>query len=182
MSIDEKMTIDERRKYLKKMQKRYREANRQEKSKLLDEMEMVTELHRSSLSRLLKSDLERLPRRKQRGSTYGAEVSYALRVIAESLDHICAERLQPNLVGMAQHLSKHDELETIPEIMEKLARVSISTVRRILSRQQGDRPRLPRWCPRNTKRLTREIPAERIAWQEQQSGHYYDHQEPTPRA
>ena len=76
MSIDEKMTIDERRKYLKKMQKRSREAKRQEKSKLLDGMEMVTELHRSSLSRLLKGDLERVPRRKQRGSTYGANVSY----------------------------------------------------------------------------------------------------------
>lgn len=172
MSIDEKMTIDERRKYLKKMQKRYWEAKRQEKSKLLDEMEVVTELHRSSLSRLLKSDLERQPRRKQRGSRYGADVSYALRVIAESLDHICAERLQPNLVWMAQHLSKHGELETTPEMMNKLSRVSISTVRRILSRQQADSPRLPRGGPKNRNRLTREIPAQRIAWQEQEVGHF----------
>ncbi len=172
MSIDEKMTIDECRKYLKKMQKRYREAKKPEKSRLLDEMEAVTELHRKSLSRLLHSDLERQTRKQQRGRSYGANISYAVGIIAESLDHICAERLQPNLVWMAQHLSKHGELETTPEIMGKLARVSISTVRRILSRQQTDRPRLPRRGPKNTKRLTREIPAERIAWQEQQPGHF----------
>jgi hypothetical protein len=172
MSVDEKMTIDERRKYLRKMQKRYREANRQERSQLLDEMQAVTELHRKSLIRLLQSDLAREPRQRQRGRHYGADISYAVGIIAESLDHICAERLQPNLIWMAHHLSAHGELETTPDMLEKLASVSISTVRRLLSRQQADHPRLPRQGPKNSKRLAREIPAERIAWQEQEPGHF----------
>ena len=44
MSTDDKMTIDERRKYLRRMKKRYVEADRAERSKLLDEMEQMTEL------------------------------------------------------------------------------------------------------------------------------------------
>jgi hypothetical protein len=44
MSAEDGMSIDERCKYLRKMQTRYRNASREEKSELLDEMEAVTEL------------------------------------------------------------------------------------------------------------------------------------------
>ena len=70
MSIDDQMTVDERRKYLRKMQKRYRKASRCERSRLLDEMEAVLEQHRKSLIRHMKGSLERKPRRRQRGRIY----------------------------------------------------------------------------------------------------------------
>jgi len=127
MSTEEKMTVDERRKYLRRMQKRYRKASQKEKGQLLDEMEQVTELERKYLIGLMKSDLQRQPRRKQRGRTYGPEVEDALRVIHESFDYICAERLTPNLVWMAEHLARHAELETADELLEKLGCISIST-------------------------------------------------------
>ena len=64
------MTIDERRKYLKKLQGRYQAADRAGRSALLAEMEAVTGLHRKSLTRLLRApSLERRPRRRQRGRT-----------------------------------------------------------------------------------------------------------------
>jgi hypothetical protein len=53
MSIEDRMTIDERRKYLNRMQERYLQADRKERGRLLDEMEAVTELHRKSLIRLM---------------------------------------------------------------------------------------------------------------------------------
>jgi hypothetical protein len=72
MTEEERMTIDERRKYLHKMRLRYWQAEqRSERSRLLDEMEKVTELHRKSLLRLIHGDLARKPRRKQRGKRYG---------------------------------------------------------------------------------------------------------------
>ena len=86
MSNDEPMTINERRKYLRTMQKRYRPASRKDKSRLLEEMAAVTGLHRKSLIRLTGSDLKRQPRRRERGSRYGAAVKQALGMIAESLD------------------------------------------------------------------------------------------------
>jgi len=111
---DDTMTIDERRKYLRRMQRRYRKATRQERSALLDEMEEVTDLHRKTLISLLHSDLERHPRRTQRGRAYGADVDDALRVIAQSFDYITAERLTGNLRWMAECLEAHGELTLCP--------------------------------------------------------------------
>jgi hypothetical protein len=172
MSADEKMSVKERYKYLRMMQKRYKRADREGKGMLLDEMQVVTGQHRKSLTRLMNGDLRRKERKRQRGRTYGSEVSYALGVIAESLDHICAERLQPNLVWMAEHLAEHGELTLSDDLLEKLGRVSIATVRRMLRGQSRDRPRLPRRGPEQANHLRRTIPAERIAWNEPQPGHF----------
>jgi hypothetical protein len=172
MSIEDRMTIDERRKYLRKMQERYLQAGRKERGQLLDEMEVVTELHRKSLIRLIKGNLTRRPRRKQRGRTYGADVDDALRVIAETTDYICAERLTPNLPWLARHLEIHGELTTSPRLLEQLERISMSTVERILNRIRQDEPRLPRAKPRPTNRLLRDVPMKRIPWQEQEPGHF----------
>jgi hypothetical protein len=172
MSIKDRMTIDERRKYLSKMQERYLQADRKERGRLLDEMEAVTELHRKSLTRLMKSSLERRPRRQQRGRSYGPEVDDALRVIAESTDYICAERLTPNLVWLAKHLAAHDELTISPGLLEQLGRISVSTVERILTRLRQDEPRLPRRSPTHRNRLLRDVPMKRISWQEPEPGHF----------
>jgi len=171
MCSEERMTIDEQRKYLRAMKKRYMRANRKTKAQLLDEMEAVTWMHRKSLTRLMNSSLERKPRRKQRGRRYGADVDYALQIVYESFDYICAERLTPNLVWMAKHLDAHGELRTTPELLEQLAQISISSVQRRLGGMKRDRARLPRRRPRaNT--LTRDIPMLRLPWNIEQPGHF----------
>jgi len=172
MSIEDKMTIDERRKYLRKMQGRYLQAGRKERGHLLDEMEAVTELHRKSLIRLMKGSLVRQPRRRQRSRTYGPEVDDALRVIAESMDYICAERMTPNLAWLAKHLAAHGELTISPQLLEQLERISVSTVERIVARLRQDEPRLPRRGPKRTNNLLRDVPMKRIPWQEQEPGHF----------
>jgi hypothetical protein len=50
MFTEDKMTIDERRKYLRTMRKRYVEASRKERGQLLDEMQAVTAMHRKALT------------------------------------------------------------------------------------------------------------------------------------
>jgi hypothetical protein len=171
MSTDERMTIDERRKYLRAMRKRYEGANRKERGWLLDEMKVVTGLHRKALIRLLKGPLTRKMRRKQRGRSYGVEVDDALRVISESVDHVCAERLTPNLVWLAEHLVVHGELETTPDLLESLGQISIATVRRHLAWINQDQPRLPRKGPERANQVTRDVPMRRIPWDEAQPGH-----------
>jgi len=115
------MTVDEGRKCLKRMQGRYLAADRRERSRLLDDLVTLTGLHRKSVVRLLKGgSLERQPRRRQRGRVYGAVVDDALRVIWESLDYVCAERLTPGLVETAEQLARHGELAVTPELLEQL--------------------------------------------------------------
>jgi len=174
MPIEDKMTIDERRKYLRRMQKRYVQADQKERARLLDEMEAVTDMHRKSLVRLMNQGLERKPRCRERGETYGPAVDDALRVIDESLDFICAERITPNLVWMAQHLATHGEIAASAELLEQLGLISISTVRRRLNRVRQDQPCLPRkkGRPARANPLTQDIPMIRIPWDEQEPGRF----------
>lgn len=175
MSPEERMTIDERRKYLHKMRIRYWQAqNRKERSQLLDEMEAVTELHRKSVLRLIHGELARKPRRTQRGKVYGAQVKLAVQRIAESLDYPCAERLQPNLIWMALHLEKHGELNTSPEVRQKLAQISVSTLRRMLGPVSAETNRIAhsKERPGAPNQLRQGVPMRRIDWDEPQPGHF----------
>ncbi len=171
MDAEEKMTIDERFRYLRRMQKRYQKADREERGRLLDEMEAYTGLHRKSLIRLLHSSLERQPRQRQRGPTYGSDVVMAIRRIAQSLDYPCAERLQPVLVSMAERLATHGELILTPSLREQLGKISVSTVRRILVQIPRDKPRpLPRQ-PQDRNPWRRDVPMGRLPWDLREPGH-----------
>ena len=112
MPNDEKMSVDERRKYLKVVAARYAKAVRARRGELLTEMEEVTRLHRKSLIRLMNApSLERAPKRARfRRRRYGAAVADVVRVVWESLDYVCAERLTPSLLETARRLAEWEEL------------------------------------------------------------------------
>ncbi len=160
------------------MEGRYRAADRASRGQLLDEMALVTGLHRRSLVRLLSPQgpgLARQARRRQRGRTYGHLVDDALRVMWESLDYICAARLTPVLVPTAQRLAQHGELRLTPELEGQLGQISRASVQRRLTRLGQDTPRLPRGGPERASRtnaVARQIPMRRIAWDEAEPGHF----------
>jgi len=172
MSTDEKMTVDERRKYVRMMKGRYAKASRKEKGRLLDEMEAITGYDRKYLIRLMKGDGKRRPRQGGRGRKYGGEVDDALRVISESLDNICAERLTPNLVWVTEHLARHGEMEVSDSLLVLLEEISISTVGRILMRIRQDKRRLPRRAPRRENSVLAGIPMLRLAWDIEVPGYF----------
>ena len=167
------MNVDDRRKYLSRMQSRYLASERGRKSELLTEMEEVTGLHRKSLVRLLQSpSLERQLRLNQRGRIYGVEVRDVVSVVWESLDYVCAQRLTPSLLTTARHLASFGELQLSAETGSLLTKVSRATVQRLLTKLSQDLYRLPRRGPERANRLAREIPMGRIAWNTQEPGHF----------
>jgi len=97
---------------------------------ILEHLEEVTGLHRMSLIRLLNSSLQRKRRKKQRGTRYGPEVDDALQAISAAHNHICPERLHPNLVEMADRLALHGGLLLTESPRKPLAQISLSTVQR----------------------------------------------------
>jgi len=167
------MTLTERRKYLARMQPRYLLADRPTRGHLLDEMMAITGLHRKSLLRLLNaSSLARRPRTSTRSRTYCAAVEDALRLIWETLDYVCAERLTPALVSTAQFLAQHGELTLTDDLLAQLDQISVATVQRRLARFTQDTPRLPRKGPEQANRVAKAIPIRRIAWDEATPGHF----------
>lgn len=170
MANVETMSIEERYQYLRRMQPRYRRADRRKKTELLDEIVAYTGLHRKSLTRLLNGDLTRRPRSRERERTYGPDVDEALRVIWEALDYVCPERLQPNLVSTGELLVTHGELRWGPQLARQLGEISIATVRRHLPQPPvTHRRRQPR-KPEN--RHQRALPAYRIARDIADPGHF----------
>jgi hypothetical protein len=168
----ERMTVDERRRYLARMEPRYRQADRAQQGRLLAEMETMTGLHRKSLLRLLRpGGLLRHPRQRQRSRVYGCAVDDALRVIWESLDYVCAERLTPALLPTAWALAHHGELVLTPDLEAQLGQISVASVQRRLTRLAQDTPRLPRKGPAPANRVARAIPMGRIAWDTAEPGH-----------
>ena len=166
MPTDDPMTITERRKYLTKMQARYRQASHHERSRLLTEMEAITGMHRKSVTRLMKQpSLRRLPRRTQRRVVYGPDVRLVVQVVWESLDCLCAERLTPQLLPTARHLARFGELTLTPQMETLLAQISESTVTRMLAGLPRVIARLPRRAPGQANRVLRAVPMGRIAWQ-----------------
>ena len=144
MPTEDEMTLSERRTYLKRMYGRYVAAKRAERGRLLTEMEQVTGLHRKSLTRLMHAgSLERKPRVKQRARTYGLAVEQVIVKVWESRDYICAERLTPGLLNMAQHLAGFEPLGLTSQLEEQLASISRATVARILRKHRAQRRRLP---------------------------------------
>ena len=172
MPSETTMTIDERRKYLLIMRQRYVQAERPERSRLLDEMAQVTALHRKSLLRLLAGELTRQPRGRERARTYQAPVVAALRVIAESFDYLCPERLTPNLGWMARQLVQHGELTVSAAVLAQLEAISTSTVQRLLDQIRQDERRLPQKGPERANQVLRAVPMLRIAWDIQEPGHF----------
>jgi hypothetical protein len=173
MPTEDEMTLDERRKYLKRMKPRYLKAKRGDRSALLSEMEQVTGMHRKSLTRLLHApSLERIKRRKVRERKYGSEVEEVIVLVWESLDYICAERLTPVLLTMAQHLARFALVKLSGEIEEQLQTISRATVSRILRRFRSRRRRLPQKGAERANQVTKGVPMGRIAWDIKEPGHF----------
>ena len=166
MPSDDAMSVDERRKYLKLVAPRYAKAGRAERSALVTEMAAVTGLHRKSLLRLVHGPtLERAPKGPRfRRRRYGAAVADVVRVVWESLDYVCAERLTPVLLSTAQQLAQWEELVLTPEVEAALRTISRATVQRRLRRLQQDNPKLPRRKPQPPNHLLRDVPMERLSW------------------
>jgi len=167
------MTIDERRKYVKLMESRYRKAKRKERSQLLSEMEQVSKLHRKHLIRLLNGQsLERKKRSTPRSRTYGVEVERVVLRVWESLDYICAERLTPSLLRTAKHLASFGSLVLSAEVESQLATISPATVQRLLRKNRARKARLPRTGPQRANQLTKGVPMGRIPWDTPDPGHF----------
>lgn len=173
MPTEDDMSVNERRKYLKRMKERYGGAKRAERSRLLSEMEQVTGMHRKSLTRLMQAgSLERKQRTTPRPRSYGLEVERVIVRVWESRDYICAERLTPGLLQMAQHLARFEPVGLTSQVEEQLATISRATVARILRKYRSRRVRLPQKGAERANHVTKGIPMGRIPWDVAEPGHF----------
>src|SRR5436305_2098164 len=110
-------------------------------------------------------------RKAPRERSYGAEVEEVIVQVWESLDYICAERLTPVLLTMAQHLARFALVKLSGEIEAQLKTISRATVSRILRRYRSRRRRLPQKGAERANQVTKGVPMGRMAWDITEPGH-----------
>ena len=133
----------------------------------------MTGLHRKSLTRLMHAaSLERKKRVSQRARTYGVATEQVIVRVWESRDYICAERLTPGLLTMAQHLARFEPLGLTRQVQEQLATISRATVARILRKYRARVRRLPQKGAERANSATQGVPMGRISWEVSEPGHF----------
>ena len=95
---------------------RYREAMKNDKSRMLDEFVAMTSCHRKHAVRLLGQGEDASAREVPRGRRiYDDAVREALTVVWEASDRICGKRLKAALPSMVESLERHRHLDLDPD-------------------------------------------------------------------
>jgi len=154
------LTMRHKKAITAEIQNRYIKANKKSKSKILDEFSATTGYNRVYAARILrlapgktigygkmhgrkikyvigkKKKVKRI-----REKIYGYAVFLALKKIWTIFDFICSRRLAPFMAEAIEKLTKHNEIVLSPEVKQKLLKVSVSTIDRLL-KPEKDRYRL----------------------------------------
>jgi len=127
-----------KREYLAEVKKKYRKADKKTKTQFLDDFCCFTKYNRNYALELLNKPLPRKWKRyKSRPRYYDQSVIDALKIIWEATDNICGERLHPYIPEMMAKLIYCKELRVSDEVKEKLLKISLATVKRIVSKEKS---------------------------------------------
>lgn len=122
-----------RREYLAVMRRKYKRAKKKERGDLLHDVVEITGYHRTYAAALLRSPPARKNTARKRQAEYLPETKRAVVTLWRAANCICAERLHPFMPDLLDKLAACGEL-TVPEhVREQLLRISLATVKRIVS-------------------------------------------------
>ena len=132
------LTMNERKKLVNILHKRYVKASKKDKTKILDEFIQTTGYNRSYGAHLLKTHVKkkkakRLSNRKAgRKKLYTKDVLESLVLVWKIMDFACGKRLRPVMGEAVNNLEKYGHSSIAQRVKEKLLRMSASTIDRML--------------------------------------------------
>jgi len=122
-----------RREVTEALQRRYKEAKRFEKSRILDEFVALSGVHRKHAIRVLSQEPAASGVARGCGRrVYDDAVKEALIVVWEASDRICGKRLKEVLPQFVEAMEKHGHLNLDPAVRERLLSASAATLDRLL--------------------------------------------------
>jgi hypothetical protein len=164
------MTLNSKREYIEIMRARYLKADKKEKGQILDEFIKVTGYHRKAAIRVLTKKVKSGISHKGRPTRYNA-VLQPLRSIWEASDRLCSKRLKPFIPEMIQVLRRQGEMHVNSDTEGQLAKLSPSTIDRMLRPYRLRGGRKPLSATQRSKLLKSSIPIRTFAdWKEDKPG------------
>jgi hypothetical protein len=168
-----RMSLKSKKELIKKVKERYLKANKQVKGKILDELEVNTEMNRKYLINRLspKIDLDYVnPINKKKRERYGPEVIAKLKDIWELFDYPCGQNLAPMLAEHIETLERFKEMNFSLEIKKKLLTISSSTIDRRLKRSKRFKKGKVFSTTKPGSMLKKNIPIKTSSWNEKRIG------------
>ena len=122
-----------KREYLIELKKKYFKSRKKKKIQLLDDFCVFTGYHRKSALRLINNSLaSKWKHYRPRKRYYDQAVIDILLILWRASDEICAERFQPYIPYILKKMIECKEISVTQEIKEKLLKISLGTVKKIL--------------------------------------------------
>lgn len=154
------------------LSRRYSEAGRVERGRILDEFVAVTGYHRKHAMRVLRSGCtvsRHAPRPGRR--VYGEAVREALILLWEASDRVCGKRLKALLPVLIAAMERHGRLELDPVVRTAVTAMSAATIDRALAPCREASGRRRRWPSAGVPSIRREIPVRTFAdWRDPPPG------------
>lgn len=125
-----------KREYLVEVKKKYWKAEKSNKTQLLNDFCCFTKYHRKYALGLLNKPLpKKWKRYKPREKIYDQPVIDALKILWQAADEICGERFHPFIPDLLDKLIDLDRLNINDEVKGKLLKISMGSVKKILSKE-----------------------------------------------
>jgi hypothetical protein len=145
-----RLTVKEKQAIIRESYQRYQRSGKKDKSKILDELTLLTGLNRKYLLHLLanwgktttvslegkgiplKATPSKKPKNKRAGKTiYGPPVSASLKTLWDYFGFMCGDKLlAPFIRANTAFLEQEEVFHITPEVREKLLAISSSTINR----------------------------------------------------
>ena len=123
-----------RKELIEALRKRYHEASKVDKARILDEFTSLTDYHRKHAIRVLsKISCHSEKKMKARPKQYDEVFRQSLIVLWEASDRICGKRLKAMIPLLLSAMERHGRLTIDPIVKDKLLSVSAATIDRVLS-------------------------------------------------
>ena len=145
------LTMKEKKAITRELQDKYKKATKKKKTALLDYFTSLTGYNRSYAARVLRAYRGKVlgyvkvgsrrikyvigknkKTKRKKKKIYGYDVFLKLKRIWVVFDFICGKRLAPFMAEAVAKLEKHKEIDLTPTVRKKLAKISASTIDRLL--------------------------------------------------
>ena len=141
------LTMKEKKPIYREYAKKYQCATKREKTNILNELIIITEMNRKYLARLLRmhgkkvriekhawvqADICAKEKLRGRKKEYDQKVFEKLKVIWEMLDFMCGKRLAPIMEEALENIFRFRSMIIDEEVRTKLLKISASSIDRLL--------------------------------------------------
>jgi len=137
--MDKRISTQTKKELIEALRRRYCDASKKAKTRILDEFVALSGYHRKHAIRLLSGEadngyINRSPCEVAHSRRiYDEAVKQALIVTWEAADRICGKRLKAVLPDLVNAMERHGHLNLDPEIRKRLLKASAATIDRLLS-------------------------------------------------